>query len=114
MSELEYLETQKEKLEGEILAVESIWPGILKIILIGTITPFIFPFLPMRKIDMSTKENYPNAVMIIGVVSIILSPVAIYMHVQKINYEKYSLEFDLEQIKKKISILSKTNATPLQ
>lgn len=101
----EDLQLQEKLLKDEIASLPKQKWKILKFIAIGIISPFILPFMPMRrsKINMASEENYWSAFMIFGVASAILTPIGCYLYIKDINYKIYSAEFDLEQIRKKMN-----------
>lgn len=92
---------QERFLEQELTYLPRQRWGILKIILIGCISPFVLPFMPMKNVNMASKENYADAILIFAVFSAILTPIGCYLHIKKINYEIYSAKFDLELLRKK-------------
>lgn len=61
---------------------------------------------------MLSADNYPKAVIIFGIGSLIITAGACYYHIRKVNYEIYSTKFELDRLREKIQIIENASQKP--
>lgn len=97
----ETLDTQQKQLEEQLAKLPKKRWGILKLVAVGLISPFILPYIPLRRGTLAERMGYTDAVLLFGLIFIIVVPFACYKHIQKINNQKHDIEFDLQRLKRK-------------
>ena len=73
---------------------------IIWTIFVSIISPFLLPFLPMKKsVNLATGIGYWNAVMLFGITILILMPYLIYKEYDQMKRNKYDIERELKSLK---------------
>ena len=73
---------------------------IIWTIFVSIISPFLLPFLPMKKsVNLATGIGYWNAVMLFGIIILILMPYLIYKEYDQMKRNKYDIERELKSLK---------------
>ena len=73
---------------------------IIWAIFVSIISPFLLPFLPMKKsVNLATGIGYWNAVMLFGITILILMPYLIYKEYDQMKRTKYDIERELKSLK---------------
>ncbi len=73
---------------------------IIWAIFVSIISPFLLPFLPMKKsVNLATGIGYWNAVMLFGIIILILMPYLIYKEYDQMKRTKYDIERELKSLK---------------
>lgn len=100
MENIENVKSEEEKhLERQLIELPKKKWGVLKLILIGIIGPFLLPYIPMRRGSMFYKMGYEDAVLSFGLINLAVIPFACYMHFQKVNEEIFEVERKLRHLR---------------
>lgn len=100
MENIENVKSEEEKhLERQLIELPKKKWGVLKLILIGIIGPFLLPYIPMRRGSMWDKMGYEDAVLSFGLIYLAVIPFACYMHFQKVNEEIFEVERKLRHLR---------------
>lgn len=91
--EIKNLEAQLKKLPKEKW---KIW----RLIVVGIITPFVGPYIPLRKGMLADRMGYHNSVLLFALIFLFAVPAGCYMHFQKINNEIFDIECQIENLKR--------------
>lgn len=92
-------ENKEKELEDQLKKLPKEKWKIWRLIAVGIITPFVGPYIPMRKGMLVDRMGYQDSVLMFFVIFLITIPVGCYMHFQKINNEIFDIECQLENLK---------------
>lgn len=101
--ELTNLEQQKKELEEKLSKLPRKKWAVIKLIFVSIAMTFVGPYIPMRKGTLESRMGYNDSVMLFAAIFIIVVPIACYMHFQKINSEIWDMEWELENVNRKIN-----------
>jgi hypothetical protein len=92
-------ENKEKELEDQLKKLPKEKWKIWRLIIVGIITPFVGPYIPMRKGMLVDRMGYQDSVLMFFVIFLIAIPAGCYMHFQKINNEIFDIECQLENLK---------------
>jgi hypothetical protein len=100
MNEFDINSENKEKeLEDQLKKLPKEKWKIWRLIVVGIITPFVGPYIPMRKGMLVDRMGYQDSVLMFAAILLIAIPAGCYMHFQKINDKMFDIECELENLK---------------
>ncbi|AWK03555.1 hypothetical protein HYN56_04685 [Flavobacterium crocinum] len=100
MNEFDINSGNKEKeLEDQLKKLPKEKWKIWRLIAVGIITPFVGPYIPLRKGMLIDRMGYRDSVLMFFLILLIAIPMACYMHFQKINNQIFDIECELENLK---------------
>ncbi len=92
-------ENKQKELENQLKKLPKEKWKIWRLIVVGIITPFVGPYIPMRKGMLVDRMGYQDSVLMFAAILLIAIPAGCYMHFQKINDEIFDIECELEKLK---------------
>ncbi|BDU24067.1 hypothetical protein [Flavobacterium sp. GSB-24] len=92
-------ENKEKELEDQLKKLPKEKWKIWRLIIVGIITPFVGPYIPMRKGMLVDRMDYQDSVLMFFVIFLIAIPAGCYMHFQKINNDIFDIECQLENLK---------------
>jgi hypothetical protein len=92
-------ENKEKELEDQLKKLPKEKWKIWRLIVVGIITPFVGPYIPMRKGMLVDRMGYQDSVLMFAAILSIAIPAGCYMHFQKINNEIFDVECQLENLK---------------
>jgi hypothetical protein len=92
-------ENKEKELEDQLKKLPKEKWKIWRLIAVGIITPFVGPYIPLRKGILAERMGYQDSVLMFFAIFLIAVPAGCYMHFQKINNEIFDIECELENLK---------------
>ncbi|MES2574364.1 MAG: hypothetical protein V4572_05450 [Bacteroidota bacterium] len=105
MSELiKTLYNKEKELEEQLKKLPKEKWKIWRLIAVGILTPFVGPYIPMRRGTLAERMGYQDAFLMFALICVIFIPYACYAYIQKINNEIFEVELELELLNRKEQI----------
>lgn len=104
--EFEELIRQEQELNNKLVELPQQKWKVLKYVLVGIFFSFISPYLIRdrgNQMKLTSDENYLHAVAVFGVGTMAIVALISYYHIKNINYEIYSIKYDIDRLKERIS-----------
>jgi hypothetical protein len=91
---------KEEQIEDKYSGLDKFKLSIPKVVLLVVVTDLVLPYIPLRNGRLINQYGYINGVIFGAIVYILIVPLAILFHIDKIQKEIVDLERDLEILKK--------------